>query len=210
MRRLFLCLLIVLGVTLAVPVYAGQGNQAPPGPHFNLNIIGVPKEKSADMEDSNRHVIFVKLSGKTRILLSEGDFRVLDGNGTDGTAKFQLPNPDPDNDGVTEYSVWVRAVGTPGGSTTMTTCYTYYDEELGEDVEVCSTYQLVIVREQKNNKFSDVTRELLYIYVDLDGDSIPERYPLFSDALYGYFWDYDNSGLKVAQFRFYEIPTDVN
>lgn len=210
MRRSFLCLLIILGVTLAIPVYAGQGNQAPPGPHFNLNIIGVPKEKSADMEDSNRHVIFVKLVGKTRILLSEGDFRVLDGNGTDGTAKFQLPNPDPDNDGVTEYSVWVRAVGTPGGSAGMTTCATYYDEELEEEVEVCSLHQLVIVREQKNNKFSDVTRELLYIYVDLDGDLIPERYPLFSDALYGYFWDYDSRGLKVAQFRFYEIPTDVN
>lgn len=210
MRRVFVCLLIMLGLTPAIPVYAGQGNQAPPGPHFNLNIIGVPKEKSADMEHSNRHVIFVKLYGKTRILLSEGDFRVLDGNGTDGTAKFQLPNPDPDNDGLTEYSVWVRAVGTPGGSAVMTTCAIYYDEELEEEEEVCPLSQLLIVREHKNNKFSNVTRELLYVYIDLDGDSIPERYPLFSDALYGYFWDYDNNGLKVAQFRFYEIPTDVN
>jgi hypothetical protein len=34
---------------------------------------------------------------------------VLDGNGTDGVAAFQLPNPDPTNSGTTTYSVWARA-----------------------------------------------------------------------------------------------------
>jgi hypothetical protein len=68
--------------------------------------------------------IFVPLEGNSKIMLSQGDFGVLDANGTDGTASFQLPNPDPENDGHTEYSVWARALGTPGGSSTTTTCAT--------------------------------------------------------------------------------------
>src|SRR5262249_35267190 len=73
------------------------------GPHYNLNIIGVPKDKSADMTGSDGHRIFVPLDGKADIELAQGDFQVLDANGTDGTASFQLPNPDPDGDGVTAY-----------------------------------------------------------------------------------------------------------
>src|SRR5438128_1858612 len=76
------------------------GNGAPSGPHYNLNIIGVPKDKSADMTGDNGHRIFVDLGSKsgaavtTRIMLSQsfdGTFEVLDANGTDGEASFKLP-----------------------------------------------------------------------------------------------------------------------
>lgn len=192
-----------LTALLAMPVNAGNG--APSGAHYNLNIIGVPKDKSADMTGNNGHRIFVKLEGKSKIWLAEGpDFQVLDANGTDGNgAKFQLPNPDPDNDGVTEYSVYARALGTPGGLSTTTTCA--YDD-LGE---YCSTGPLVMVREKGKTSFANVSRELLYIYVDMNGDGVVQRYPLFSDALQDYYWSYDNQGLKVVQLRFYEISTDV-
>lgn len=36
-----------------------------------------------------------------------------------------------------------------------------------------------------------------------------ERVPLFDQSLSGYFWDYDNQGLKLAQLRFYECTTTV-
>lgn len=185
---------------------AGTGNGAPSGAHYNLNIIGVPKGKTADMTDNNGHRIFVKLEGNTKIMLSEGAYQVLDANGTDGTAAFQLPNPDPENDGITVYSVWARAVGKPGGSATMTTCAT--DPVTGE--EVCSTEAYVTVRSKGKPTFENVSRELLYIYVDLDGDGVVERYNLFNDALKDYFWSYDNNGLKVLQLRFYEVSTNVN
>ena len=49
-------------------------------------------------------------------MLTEGpDFLVLDANGTDGEASFELPNPDPTGSGTTVYSVFARALGTPGG-----------------------------------------------------------------------------------------------
>ena len=67
-----------------------------------------------------------------------------------------------------------------------------------------------MVREKGKTSFSNVSRELLYIYVDMDGDGVVERYPLFSDALQDYYWSYDNQGLKVVQLRFYEISTNVN
>ncbi|MCC7405314.1 MAG: hypothetical protein IT288_13030 [Bdellovibrionales bacterium] len=185
---------------------AAGGNGAPSGSHYNLNIIGVPKSKSADMTGSSGHRIFVPLEGKSQILLGPGDFQVLDANGTDGSAKFQLPNPDPENDGYTVYSVFARALGKPGGSSTTTTCAT--DPVSGE--VYCSTESMVMVRNKGKSSFSNVSRELLYMYVDLDGDGTVERIPLFDDRLQDYFWSYDNNGLKLLQLRFYPISTNVN
>lgn len=178
------------------------GNGAPSGPHYELNIIGVPKGKKTDMT-SPGHRIFVNLTGSTKIMLNQGpDFVVLDGNGTDGTASFQLPNPDPTNSGTTTYSVYARAVGTPGGTANMSTCAT--DPKTG--TIVCSNLTYVAV---KGTKFQNVSAELLYIYADLDGDGIAERYPLFDSRLQDFFWNYDNNGLKVLQLRFYKKPTVV-
>lgn len=175
------------------------------GPHYNLNIIGVPKDKTADMTDNSGHRIFVKLDGKSKILLSEGEeFQVLDANATKGSGEFQLPNPDPDNDGQTLYTVYARALGTPGGSTTVTTCATVYNDETGEEEEVCSNMNYVGVRSTGKPRW-DVAAQLLYIEADLDGDGVSETYPIFDEALEGYFWDYDNKGLKLLQLRFYEV-----
>lgn len=179
----------------------GRGNGAPSGSHYNLNIIGVPQDKSADMTGDNGHRIFVYLEGKTRIDLYKADsFGVIDANGTDdGRASFQLPHPDPDNDGETVYSVWVRALGKPGGGSTTTTCAT--DPTTGD--EYCSSENLIIMREKGKSTFTKADRYLLYVYVDLDGDGNDERYPLFDEALEDYYWSYDNNGLKLLQMRFY-------
>ncbi len=134
-----------------------------------------------------------------------GDFQVLDANCTDGQSKFQLPNPDPDNNGLTEYSVWARALGKPGGSSKTTTCAT--DPATGE--LWCSVYSYVAVRNKGKSSFTDVSKELLYIYADINADGTLERYNLFNDALMNYYWSYDNSGLKVMQLRFYEVPVTV-
>lgn len=198
---------IITFCSLAFSLAAFSGNGAPSGSHFNLNIIGVSKDKTSDMTGNNGRRIFVNLSGKSKINLTEGDtFQVLDANATKGGALFQLPNPDADGDGITTYSVYSRALGKPGGSSTMTTCAT--DVESGDDY--CSTQAMVSVRTKGGSKFQNVSNELLYLYADIDGDGIVERYSLFDEALEGYFWDYDNSGLKLLQLRFYPISTNVN
>jgi hypothetical protein len=184
----------------------GNGNGAPAGGHYSLNLIGVPKGKTADMTGDDGHRIFVPRDGNTKINLSEGPFEVLDANGTDGSAGFQLPSPDPDNDGLTSYSVFARALGKPGGSSTTTTCAT--DPSDGE--LVCSLESMVLVRSTGKSSFTNVSKQLLYVYADLDGDGTVERYPLFDSSLEDYFWEYDNQGLHLAQLRFYEIVTNVN
>ncbi|MFW7380095.1 MAG: hypothetical protein ACOH5I_14875 [Oligoflexus sp.] len=177
-----------------------KGNGAPAGGHtFSLNIIGVAKNKSADLTGNNGRRIFVALGGKSRILLSEGDFQVLDANGTDGSASFSLPNPDPTASGSFSYRVFARALGKPGGSSRINTCAT--DPATGE--EVCSVESVISTRTKGKSSFSNVSNELLSISIDLDGDGSLERIPLFDERLEGFLWDYDNNGLKLLQLRFY-------
>ena len=136
----------------------GTGNGAPKGAHYNLNIIGVPKGKT--MSSGSGNVIFVPETGSTKILLSEGPFDVLDKNGTDGSAAFQLPNPDPENDGTTTYSVLARALGKPGGSSKTTTCAT----EVATGEVYCSIYSMVLVREKgKSTLYQRVARASLHL-----------------------------------------------
>jgi hypothetical protein len=188
-----------------------KGNGVPSGPHYNLNIIGMENTKNPDanMENGNGHRIFVKLNGNTKIMLTEGEYAVLDCDGTDGMAAFQLPDPvagGNESHYYTAYSVFIRPLGGPHGtSANITTCA---KDSLGETV--CSTENVVLVRNSPahgNNKFKNVSKELLFVYVDL-GNGL-KRYPLFGDKLEGFFWDYDNNGLKIAQLRFYEIETVV-
>lgn len=181
------------------------GNGGPSGGHYQLNVIGV-KTKNSTLSGGNGHRIFVPLWGSAKIMLTEGpDFQVLDANGTDGQASFMLPNPDPDGDGTTVYSVFARALGKPGGKSLTTTCATDPDD----GTEVCSVITLELKRSKGKSTFENVSKYLLYIYADLNDDGTLERVSLFDDALEGYFWDYDNYGLKLAQLRFYDCSTTV-
>jgi len=205
----------------------GKGNGAPSGSHYNLNIIGVPRDKSADMIGRQGHVIFVDLHGKTKIELAEGDdFQVLDGNGCDSEgAELMLPAnpfscPDPtedDNDGAIvdeclgedltfqEYEVFVRLVGKPGTGIDVATCGEGLDDE-GEEVIYCSTERVVRVRDKGKPQTSNVTRELTTVLADVDDDGDLDRVGLFDDALSGYFWDWGTNGKAHAQLIFVPIP----
>ncbi|MGH2838274.1 MAG: hypothetical protein ACRDJY_08005 [Thermoleophilaceae bacterium] len=203
-------------LAVAVTASAGTGNGAPSGSHYNLNIIGVPKDKSANMTGGNGHRIFVDLGSNgvvkgTRINLAEGPFDVLDANGTDGLAAFQLPNPDPDGDGTTAYSVYVRALGKPGGKATMQSCY---EDTTGTwcAVDFVGGVEPILLERTKGKQtFQNVSKDLLYVDFCVAWDNgvctAVDQIPLFSNDTLEYFWQYDNEGLKLAQLRFYEVPT---
>lgn len=191
----------------ALASVASTGNGAPSGAHYNLNIIGVPQDKSPDFSGGNGGRIFVDLVGSTKINLTMGDFQVLDANGTDGVAAFQLPNPD-DGSGQLAYSVWVRALGAPGGSATMTSCFT----ELSTATTWCNSGSLVVSlnRLAGGSKFVDVSKQLLQVCANVSTDPLVtnlQLVPLFSSLGTDYFWQYDNTGLKLVQMRFYPIST---
>jgi len=195
----------MVATTLAKP--ADKGNGAPSGAHFNLNIIGVPKEKNMP-EGLGGNVIFVALGKSeaitTRIHLEMGDeVAVLDKDGTDRSATLQLPDPYPDDvsPGINTgeeavYKIYVRALGKPGGSATITSGF--IDEFGGEWLSLES---VEVTRTKGQSKFSDQTLKLTTIYVDITDDDVdnPLRYNLFGNELWDYFWDYDNNGLKLLQ-----------
>lgn len=194
---------------------SATGNGAPSGKHVNLNIIGVPYAKNVNMDLVQRDlekrgkggkVIFIPLQGKTTIQLVEGAFEVVDKDGTDGVAIFSLPNPDPDDDGKTEYSVYASPKGKPGGKLSMQTCGTL----LATGEYLCSTEPLEVGRTKGKSKFTNVSRQLLYIWADLDLDGVSEHYNLFHDSFTDFLWEVYNTDLRLLQLRFYDESTDVN
>ena len=172
----------------SVTAASTTGNGAPSGSHFNLNIIGVPKDKTADMNNNDGHRIFVQLNGgESASSLSGKDFnlmlrtnkifllpapagesfQVLDANATDSNgASFQLPA-----DVSMHWKVWARALGRPGGSSDTTTCATVAVTHPLTGVTtqevVCSVATLTMTR-TKNAKFSNVSTELLFLSITVD------------------------------------------
>jgi hypothetical protein len=228
MKHLVFYMALVLTSVFAASAHA-TGNGAPSGYHYNLNIICVPKGKTADMTGTQGHTIFVPCEDATKINLIEGtDFGVLERNGTDGSASFRLPPADTGvitdqpgvkdectlnadgsytcGTGISVYSVFARALGNPRGTAVMMLC------GLADDgtTEVCSTTnQLILDASGRPAKFENVTANLLYLYnVTIDG-VLHKRIPLFSDVLQDYFWSYYNNGLKLLQLRFYHCTTLV-
>ncbi len=211
--------LVGAAVTLgaAVTSMAQTGNGAPSGAHYELGIIGVTDPKTQPLTGSNRHTIFVGLGSAkkgvtvtTNIYLTQGPFAVCDGNGFDPAtacdgspvsgagngAVFQLPCDTVTDTCLTgtsqAYTIWARAVGTPGGKSVVTTCGT---TDLG--AVICSTASTLMVRGSGQQKFRDVTSTLTTI------DTTLGNFSLFATGFLNFFWQYDNSGLKLLQVRFY-------
>src|SRR5260370_6038133 len=161
---------LVLAVGTAGALATGNG--APSGAHYNLNLSGKEVCPTDPMTNENGHVIFVLLNGGdvatnltgklastiskvNKIFLQQAPdattFAVLDGNACDGDgALFELPNP------TNGYSIWARALATPGGSATITTCAT--DPTTSEIV--CSTLNKLLTRDKGQSKFANVTTQL--------------------------------------------------
>jgi hypothetical protein len=205
--------LIAIGMALGIGSAVAQtGNGALSGPHYNLNIIGTTQCPGDDMVGTMQHVIFVELFGgdnpngqlasavtpKNKIYLIEGDtFQVLDGNACDGRAEFQLPAPG-------DSQIFIRPLGQPGGSETITTCATDAGPDLvfgtADDVIVCSSGNVILTRDKGQSKFVNVTDELTTVVL-ADGTVVS----LFDPALIDFFWNVQNDGLRLAQLRFYPI-----
>ena len=175
--------------TIATASVATTGNGAPSGAHYNLNIIGVSKDKTATMTVGDGHRIFVQLNGGedavslngklanqlnkvNKIMLQPApageSFQVLDANATDSNgALFQLPA-----DVSATWTVWARALGKPGGKSNTTTCATTagVDGILGtaDDEIVCSLSTLSMERTKGKQTFVNVSAQLLFITITVD------------------------------------------
>ena len=220
--------LLAAGIVSATSATSQAGNGAPSGPHYNLNLIGVPKGKTASMTGSNRHTIFVSASSSApKINLCQsgtpdcapsGGFQVLDGNATDSNgALFALPSPDPNpTDGIsgcpigstctTSYSVYMRVLGKPGGSINLKSCFS---DASGQWCSVGDENIVTQVRSTGKSTFTNVSKQLLTVCWDSDLNGVCDtRDYIFGRAGASYWWEYVvNSDFKLAQLRFYPISS---
>lgn len=195
----------LLLVAIALPPTGASIDPLPSGEHFTLNVLGKEKVGAGVGDKVGGSKIFVPLYGDCRIDLTEGHFAVTDADCVnDPNAGFRLPNPDPEDDGFSHYAIFVRPLGKPGGSATFTTC-------LEDDGETwCSTETVFVARAAGQSPTTDVSREMLTVCYDRDGDGTYEREQIFDDENKDYFWSYENSGLRLAQLRFYPMQVDIS
>ena len=133
MKRITLSLTVILLIAFVLPAYAAfHGGIPDNGKHWQVNIIGVPKNKKVDMDNSNRRTLFVPLDKNGNAApvkinytsvcqsssLTTNEFAVLDGNGTDGEATIQVPceliDMDQGGSDFLSYNVYAVALGKPG------------------------------------------------------------------------------------------------
>src|SRR5262245_10577643 len=150
MRRLLVALIVVLALALATPAFAQVGKGLS-GAHWNLNIIGVPKDKTVpSMTDSNRHVIFVPLQSGGDVnrqvkinYVRGGDFQVLDGNATDDNeATIQVPyqlcgDLTTGCEELLSFNVYAVGLGKPKGGSIVTAECTYSLDAVGGSGTSC-------------------------------------------------------------------------
>jgi hypothetical protein len=210
MKKLFLgiAVLLALGMMASVVFAAKPGVN---GKHYNLNILG--KDKDMDVGDTpNRHTIMVKLNGKTKIIMTQAEddeFKVLDPNGTDGKAEFELA--------AGYYNVYAKALGKPGGKVKITSWGEFKDALEGS---VLLWLGSVNLSRDKGKPQSVNINELFYVDVTLciavdpvtglcTQQVVYKDFWVFDiDELIEYYWDYDNDGLRLLQVRFYPCTLD--
>lgn len=168
-----------------------------------------------DFQDTGRRMIIVEgvnspsgagglntgKDGKTSndILLTEGDFAVIDGNACDGTeAVVSLPSSV-----ATNYDVYIKLIGKPGEETAAQLCATATADGLFVDTTQVNTGEYycsvtsVRVRNNGRDTYKDITSDLLF----LDG-SVPLFAPLWEDWL----WDWEATNKAKARLVF--VPAD--
>jgi len=188
-------------------VSTGIGNTLPvSGNHYNLNIIGT--DNVGAVGDSQGHTMFVLLNGKTKVLMTQdlnGEFKVTDRDGTDGSASFNIAPG--------KYNIYARALGKPGGNTKIDAWGEFTDAQDGTSLQLIGYVD--ITRTKGTSKwvninslfYADVT---LCVEVNDLGECVKkvvyDDYWIFE--LLNYWWEYNNKGLKLLQVRFYECTLD--
>lgn len=192
---------------------AAQVGKGLSGPHYNLNIIGVPKGKNPDMTNTDGHTIFVPLSGTTKIYYVAGDeFQVLDRNATDSDgATVEVPSSPGET--TTCYNVYATALGKPNGNA-IVSADCVIDGLIGPCTDALLTDSFEVTRnagKPKRENISDIFRASGCI--DLNSSGVCDQGDLQFNNIWifnllqleSYFWDYNNTDLRLMQVRFYPV-----
>jgi hypothetical protein len=105
---IFLTLMLAIPL-LVTPVFAASPNPELGPPTYVLNVLGKKEgwSPNGDFDNPDRHTIFIPENGICDIYMTSGpEFAVIDGDGVDGEARFELEKG--------RYTVRIAALGKPG------------------------------------------------------------------------------------------------
>lgn len=231
MRRVsYLIAAIVATLALDVTPALAQVGKGLSGPHYELNIIGVPKNKTAPLDNSNGHTIFVPLEtvNNAKIYVTGdadpntpgtqcGDrFQVLDRNAADADgATLLVPC---EIGGTMSFEVYAVGLGKPGGSAGVDVLCTFQSTIIlsTDTAALCGAsltgFDFEVKREAGKPQRQNISSAFRASgCVDVNntlacdaGDTAFSNVWIFNIAeLMSYFWGYDNNGLKLMKVRFY-------
>jgi len=225
-------ILVIAMVLTSGIAFAGKavtGNLAPSGPHFNINIIGHPKDYKGSGEYSGGHSIMIPLKN----VGSRGELTCLDENGVvviddkgqttnleptgariyfEGSDHFEILDRDAtDGDGarvlvpvvgdVMQFDIYMRVLGKP--NTCMNINAYAYDADL-------TTWYLTgtvwVTRKSGKSTFVRVN-QLFTICVSWDQITqtcLGGYRSVFDTAFEEYFWGILNDGTRLVQLRLYQ------
>jgi hypothetical protein len=219
MKRTILFTAVVLGLILAAAPSYAQVGKGLSGPHYNLTIIGVPHNKTADMTSGNGHVLFVPLdtsglvSGNVKIFFVPGtEFNVIDANCTDADGcTIEVPASELSD---ICYNVYAIGLGTPNGEAIVNAECT--DPAIVGGCTAALIQNTFTVDRTNGGSNKPKRQNISNVFrasgcLDLAPISNPPTCELtFQNVwvfnlpgLVNYFWDYTNDGLKNMQIRFY-------
>jgi len=140
-----------------LPAFA-TGNGSPSGQHFNINIIGVPKQKNTNFDGGDGRRIFILRTGTTSFYVQGGtSFAILDHDGTDGSVGSQsspgLTFPYDTTTLTWRVAIYVRLLGPIDSSVRWNS--SYFDGSLWVQ------WSSFTLNRDKPPKFSLKTGELL-------------------------------------------------
>lgn len=233
-KQIVFVLAIALIASAGLGTALAQNNNPCPGEkEYQVNLIGVPKNKNPDMTNNNGRRIFVPLNGVTKIYMTGdtsplaglqcGDsFQVTDANATDGIGRLVVPctnvNAESTDPGVC-FDVYATPLGTPGGRAEVDVVCTFDDTVVGDLVEgscedvPLGSFDFDLVRNNGQPVQKDITNFMRASgCFDTDqsgtcdqGEKTFNNIWIFNlEALQEYFWEYDNAGLRVTMLRFCE------
>lgn len=178
------------------------------GPHFNLNIIGVPQDKiNGNFDNTDRHTIFIPLvtdfttdpclttgtrqeteypvKGVQLRIGPSGDdnFYVVDGNATDDKyAEFLMPAA------TNGYDVYLAGKGKPGG------CL-----DIDAYTDTLATGGLGYIGHVDVDRKTGAPKWQKVNFLLYDNSGLP----YFADPNIEYWWQLYNNGLRLLSVRFY-------
>jgi uncharacterized lipoprotein NlpE involved in copper resistance len=204
-------LALMLALASAPFASAGVGSSIPVnGQHYNLNIIGAKNVGSVG--DSNGHTMFVKMDGHTKIMMTQaadGQFVVTDRNGLDGSASFNIAPG--------HYNIYATALGKPNGKVNISAYGNFTD---AVDGSTLIPLGYVDIARTKGSPTALNINKLFYVDVSLctaadagvctETASYSETWVFDIPELIEYYWDYDNTGLKLLQVRLYPCTLDAS